>query len=393
MLSARSNLLVATVCLLGVLLAASAQAADSAGISGVFVTTKYPSQSVRAEEAISVDLTINNYQLPPQRVDLSVSETADGWKATLLGGGQPISAAIVRPNEEERIQLRLEPPADIPPGRYAFAIEAMVDGAVQRLPLEIRIDEEAAARLRLSANLPSLRGSPSATFRFRVTVSNDSGRDGMINFGTDLPRGFLAVFTEAYGSQELTSIPIEAGRSKEIEVAVTPPRDIKAGNYPFKFNVRSEQAAADIDLEIVVAGQPRLALSGEGGRLSAKARAGAETPVTLVLRNDGTEVAQRIELTASTPAGWKAEFDRSTVDEIGAGETVQVTALLTPSDRAIAGDYQMSFRASGSGGAASESASFRITVDTSTWWGIVGIAVIASALVVVGVAVARFGRR
>jgi len=40
-----------------------------------------------------------------------------------------------------------------------------------------------------------------------------------------------------------------------------------------------------------------------------------------------------------------------------------------------------------------ESAEFRITVATSTIWGIVGIALIAVAVGVVSIAVMRFGRR
>jgi uncharacterized membrane protein len=40
-----------------------------------------------------------------------------------------------------------------------------------------------------------------------------------------------------------------------------------------------------------------------------------------------------------------------------------------------------------------ESADFRITVLTSTLWGVVGILLIAVAVAVVGWAVMRFGRR
>jgi uncharacterized membrane protein len=42
---------------------------------------------------------------------------------------------------------------------------------------------------------------------------------------------------------------------------------------------------------------------------------------------------------------------------------------------------------------ASESSEFRVTVETSTMWGIVGLAVIAASVVVLSLAVMRFGRR
>ena len=40
-----------------------------------------------------------------------------------------------------------------------------------------------------------------------------------------------------------------------------------------------------------------------------------------------------------------------------------------------------------------EAAEFRITVRTSTLWGLVGIGLVALAVAVVGIAVVRFGRR
>ncbi len=64
---------------------------------------------------------------------------------------------------------------------------------------------------------------------------------------------------------------------------------------------------------------------------------------------------------------------------------------MTPSDKAIAGDYVVSVRANGDG--ASDSASFRVTVLTSTMWGIAGLGIIGAAVVVLAFAVTRYGRR
>jgi len=80
------------------------------------------------------------------------------------------------------------------------------------------------------------------------------------------------------------------------------------------------------------------------------------------------------------------------VPSLAASATQNVKLTISPSARAIAGDYQMTVRASATGGV-SESANFRITVLTSTLWGAIGIAIIAVALLVVVFAVARFGRR
>ena len=57
----------------------------------------------------------------------------------------------------------------------------------------------------------------------------------------------------------------------------------------------------------------------------------------------------------------------------------------------IAGDYMVSVRANGSG--ASDHANFRVTVRTSTLWGVAGLGVIGASALMLGFAVTRYGRR
>ena len=371
----------------------AAGAADKpSGITGLFLTTKYNALTVRAGETTTIDLSLRNFNTPPQQLALSVPQVASGWKATILGGGQPVESAIVPPDSEEKLQLRLEPPAGTGPGSYQFLVEAQGGGSTQKLPITVTIGQELPAKLKLSTSFPALRGTATTSFKFKVTVANDSGRDATINFSADAPKNFQVTFTEAYGAQQLTSIPIEAGKSKDIEAAVALPRDTPAGEHKLVLHAKSEAASADLDLSITIIGQARLTLAGEGGRLSGEAYAGQDSQLSVVAKNDGSEAARDIEFSATAPEGWKTSFDPKELPELGAGKSQTIKVSLTPSARAIAGDYQTTIRASSAGGQ-SESANFRITVLTSTVWGAVGIGVIAAALLVVVVAVARFGRR
>jgi len=375
-----------------ILVATAANAADQPAIAGLFVTTKYPALTVRAGETTTIDLSVRNFRLPPQLLTLAVPQIANGWKATILGGGQPVAAVEVAPDSEERLQLRLEPPAGIGHGDYRFIVQAKNAQYDDKLPITVTIGEEVPAKLKLTTNFPALRGTATTSFKYKVSATNDSGRDATINFSGDAPKNFQMGFTEAYGSQQLTSIPIEAGKSKDVEAALTIPRDTPAGDYKLVLHAKTEAASADLPVSLTIVGQPRLAISGEGGRLSGEAYAGQSSQLTLVLRNDGSEAARDIELNATTPEGWKSSFDPKQVPQVAPGTTQDVKVTLTPSERAIAGDYQTTIRASAAGGL-SESANFRITVLTSTLWGAVAIAIIAIALLVVVFAVARFGRR
>ena len=224
-----------------------------------------------------------------------------------------------------------------------------------------------------------------------MTVGNDSGKDLTVALSAQGPANFQTTFTEGFGSNEISSIPVEAGQTKDIKVKVMPPRDVKAGDYPVLVKVAAEGATADLRVTLQISGQGRLALSTKDGRLSGEAEIGKASTYTLVLNNDGTAAVDEIEMSGTVPTNWKVEFNPKTIATLAPNEKKEVQVMVTPADKAIAGDYVASFRATARG--ESSAADFRITVTTSTLWGLVGIGIIAVALLVLLGAVARFGRR
>jgi uncharacterized membrane protein len=247
------------------------------------------------------------------------------------------------------------------------------------------------AKLTVSAQLPSLRGSPKSSFDYTLTIKNDSGRDLTASFAAQAPQYFETSFTQAYGTQELSSIPIKAGQSKDIKLSVRPPSTIDAGHFPVAVTVKAEDATAKVALALDVVGQPRLQVSGRNGLLSARAVAARQSSIPVVVTNTGSAPAENVKLSASTPTGWKVKFNPATIDRLVPGKDAEVQALVTPSDKSLAGDYMMSVDATSRGQDASSQ--FRVTVDTSTVWGMVGAGVIGVALLLMLGAVARFGRR
>jgi uncharacterized membrane protein len=384
--------LVAAMCLLVLPAAAWAAAPATEAITGLFVTTSYPTLTVRAGETTTIDLAVHNFKLPPQLLELSLPQAAQGWKAQLLGGGQPVGAVEVAPDTEQALQLRLEPPAESREGDYHFTVEARNQKYDATLPITVTIGKEVPAKLKLTTNFPALRGTATTSFKYTMTVVNDSGRDATVNLSAAAPKNFQVSFTEAYGTQQITSIPIKAGASKDIDASLSLPHDTKAGDYKLTLQAKTEAAGATLPVSLTIVGQPQLSVSGEGGRLSDNAYAGQPSQLTVVLHNDGSAPARDIELSAATPEEWKSSFDPKTVDDLPAGGRQEVKVTLTPADKAIAGDYQTTITANAADGL-SESANFRITVLTSTLWGAVAVAIIAAALLVVVFAVARFGRR
>ena len=361
-------------------------------VKGLWLLTEYPSTVAKPGETTSVKLKLQNSGLAPETLDLKVTEKPTDWKVDILGGGQVVAAAMPAINESVTLTLRLDVPANTPAGTYPITIVAKGAASNAELKLAITVSGDVAAKLSMKTRLPALRGTPKSNFEYTFTVSNDSGKDLVVRFAAESPRGFQPTFTEAYGSNEINQIPIEAGQTKDIKVRIGLPRDVAAGDYTVRVRATAENVTAEAPVTLQITGSPTLKVSGRDGRLSGAAEAGTDSPVVMIVSNEGSAVAEDIELTGSMPSGWKVEFDPKLIDKLPPGEKKEVTARITPTAKALAGDYIATLRAAAKAGD-SASADFRISVTTSTLWGIVGVAVIAVALLVLVGAVARFGRR
>jgi uncharacterized membrane protein len=259
------------------------------------------------------------------------------------------------------------------------------------LPIAVTLAKDLPAKLTLTPQLPDLRGTSKSSFEYQLGIKNDSGKKLTVSLSAQAPQNFDATFTEQYGSQELNAVPVDPGQTKDVKLKVHPPNTVSAGKYKVTARVAAEDAVATAELGLDVTGQPKLDISGREGLVSTRATAGKETSVPIIITNTGTAPAEEIELTGSAPSGWKITFDPKTVDRIAPNDTKEVQALITPSEKAIAGDYVTTVRSSSRGELAS--ANFRVTVTTSTIWGIAGVGIIGVALLVMVGAVARFGRR
>lgn len=371
--------------------AALGASTPSADIKGLWLTADYPAATVRAGDEARFNLSLINYGLAPQRADLSIDTAPKGWEVELRGGGRPVAAAFVDHNAKSSLDLKIKVPADAKPGRYTLLVKATGHEGARELPLGLTVEERPAATLTAEPKLPTLRGTPRSTFDFRLSTKNDSADAMLVTLSAQAPRGFQVTFKEGYGSQELTSLPVKAGESKDLAVDVKPPQSIPAGQYPVVVSLASERARVETKLVLDVTGQPSVSLTGENDRLSGEANAGTEKSFTLMLRNTGSAEARNLTFNASPPSGWKVTFEPKELAVLAPNAEQKIAAIITPSEKALAGDYMVSVRANGDG--ISEAANYRITVVTSTMWGVVGLGVIAASLLVLLGAVGRFGRR
>jgi uncharacterized membrane protein len=358
--------------------------------SGLTLITDFPSQVVGLGESLTLRVSLRT-QSEPQVVDLQVLDLPEGWEASFRSGGRVVLAAYVEPAEETSLDLRIDIPADGTAGKHTLRIRAHGETQSAEMPITLMVEERAPASLDMSVELPVLRGRPDSTFRYNVTLDNEGDDDLVVDLSAQAPSFYSVLFKSA--GQEVTSIPLEANATERLSVEVDPLfTGIPAGTYGITLLASGGEAQASLDLAAEVVGQSTLALTTPDGRLSGRLEAGEETPVTLVVQNSGSAPALGIKLSATPPREWTVTFEPETIESVEANSEVTVTARITPSEKALAGDYMLTVRAQPETGS-STSLEYRATVRTSTLWGVAGLALIAVAVGVVGLAVMRFGRR
>jgi hypothetical protein len=98
---------IATLAVFAAVIAPVAKAEDThKDVKGLYLMSDYPAVTLRPGETSSINLKLQNYDLAPERLALSVSGVPAGWTATLMGGGQPVGAAMPATNSSVSLELR-----------------------------------------------------------------------------------------------------------------------------------------------------------------------------------------------------------------------------------------------------------------------------------------------
>src|SRR5262249_15150251 len=171
--------------------AANAQEAKT-DVKGLFLLTDYPAVTLRPGSTSTVNLRLQNSGVPPERLALSVAGVPSGWTATLIGGGQPIAAAMPGTNSSVSLELRLDIPKDAPVGTTNLTVNAQGATANVSLPVAVTLATDLPAKLALNPQLPELRGTSKSTFEFQLGIKNDSGKKVTVSLAAQAPQNFDA---------------------------------------------------------------------------------------------------------------------------------------------------------------------------------------------------------
>ena len=354
------------------------------------LTTPFPAIEAEAGSSVTLDLTVTS--AAPEVVALEVSGLPDDWTSTIRGGGFVIHSITSAPEDGSTAEHAHAVAPAATAGEYDLTVTATdTTGGRSSVPITVIVAEQVDAGIQLSADFPSISGEPATEFSYSLTIVNQTPIEQTFTFDPSAPQGWT-VTANPTAQAKAQTVTIEAGATSTVQVSATPPATADEGSYPIDVVVTGENGASGtITLEAVVQGTPQLTLATADERLDVTGEANTEKRIPMIVANTGTAPLESVKLAGTAPTGWEVSFDPDTIDAVQPGETAQVAAVVKPSSDAVAGDYAMTVRASA--GSLSSNTDLRYSLEGSRTLGVVAIAVIAAAFLVLAGVFVTFGRR
>jgi uncharacterized repeat protein (TIGR01451 family) len=250
----------------------------------------------------------------------------------------------------------------------------------------------------LTTEFPEIEAIATGTFQFAVALRYKGLKDRIFDLNATVPQGWDVYITPQYdSSKRIPSITMEAsftGVSKTVQlttsVASWPLPD--PGEYKILLEVVSDDVKATIELTAKVTGKYSLAAAPVKTLYNTKAKAGSDNTYSILINNTGTDAIDNITFSSDKPEGWEITFKPEKIEQLEMLGARTVDVNIKPPPKTVSGDYMIDLWASGKQ-ANADKMSVRVTVETPTIWGWVGVIIII--LVVAGLVIIfmRFGRR
>ncbi len=364
---------------------------------GLSLSTEYPGISISSGDNLNISLKLKNSSGADMDADIAVTSLPEGFEAYIQGGSYRVSRVYVENGGESEVTLHVSVPDELSEGSYRISLKAASGAASDVLDIVMEAKEQKGGEGSFTSEYPSQEGTSDTSFSFSTDLINNGLKTRSYSLSASAPSGWTVRFTPASDSTQIAGIEVEPGSTQGINVSVTPPGTVEAGEYDISLSAVSAEETLSTDLKVIITGTYGLELSTPTGLLSFDAHAGEEKNVVLSITNTGNVDLQEVSLNSTLPSDWTVSYDlgeegsENIISSIPAGSTVEVTATVTPGQDAVTGDYSAVFTVSND--EADDSAEFRVSVKTSTLWGIVALLLIAAVCGGVWYMFRKYGRR
>jgi len=327
-------------------------------------------------------------------------EAPDGWTYKT----DPTGIASLEVFGNERVYVTIKPPESIAAGDYMIKIMAAGEEASAE-EIEVRVtivipSREASFEMR--AIYPRLEAIAGEDFVFEVEFkyagADILGESRSFELVPTAPPGWEVSMTPPYEKEKRISAidlkPSGVTYTDKTRVVVSAPfwPLPEPGEYKVTLEAVSGELRDSVEFTAVITAMYNLLMLPVGERYDTKATAGKDNYFSIEVGNLGTAPIDKINFSSDKPDGWTIELVPEKIDTMEALNSQTVDVNIKPPAETIAGDYMVSLRASGAQ-ATSERLNIRVTVETPTLWGWIGVVIIAVVIAGLVLIFMRFSRR
>ncbi len=239
------------------------------------------------------------------------------------------------------------------------------------------------------AQLMNIEAASNEVFRYQAALHNASSAAKTYEFNAELPQGWLITY-RVNGSQ-VRSVQLDGGKVQDVQIEINASQSAEPKKYTVPIKAQSPADTLHLTLEAVVKGSYALQFTTPTGRVSEEVVSGNNETIQLIVKNTGTLPLNGLTISSQLPTKWEATFEPSTIEQLEAGKSADITATLKVPEKTIAGDYVANFTAKSPND--QREISFRILVKTSVLSGWIGILLILAAIGLVYFLIRKYGRR
>lgn len=256
-----------------------------------------------------------------------------------------------------------------------------------------------AETITLTPTYPKMEANAGGTFSFEVALTYLGEKPRVFDLRTTPPQGWEVYITPQYQTdKKISSITLQPSFSgtgdKVLVTANAPAWPIpNPGQYQITLDAVSSGPKGSTALTAVLVNKFLLRTISANDRYNTFATTGKDNVFSIKVVNLSTAAVDNINFSATTkPEGWTIEFKPDKIDSLNALDEKSVDINIKPPAKTIAGDYVFGIRASGKQATADEM-TVRVTVESPTIWGWVGVGIILVVVAGLIVIFMRFSRR
>lgn len=263
------------------------------------------------------------------------------------------------------------------------------------------LGDELEEGITIAPTYSRVEATAGGTFEFSVKFIyytgdvTSSARDFQLE--TTAPAGWDVYMTPRYEKEKkISAIRLEPSYAAGNEILLFAEAPFwplpEPGEYKISMTATAGEYTDTVDLTAVITAKYIMNMFPTNERYNTDVLAGKENFFSLTLQSLSTDDVENITFISDKPEGWSIKFSPDKIEtmEPFSEETVDIT--IVPPDNTIAGDYSVSLRASGAQTSTDE-INLRVTVETPTIWGWVGVIIILIVIGGLAFIFMRFSRR